>query len=177
MGGAIALDFAIRQPDRVERLVLICPGGVADKNVLVWALPLLLLGPWGAAKVQERIIGTFPPPETEEARQYAALTGLIFRSMVPRTDAAVVHWHTARGAADAGPGSTGRPRCHNGFRVIKQRFEQHVPQAEVLLYPDARHYLGDQSPAMVEFLRRVLWAKLMGDIRLPLPLVRYYQAL
>lgn len=82
----MALDFAIRTPSRVESLILICPGGVADKNILVWALPLLLLGPWGAAKVQERIIGKFPPLETEGARQYVDLTGLIFRSIVPRTE-------------------------------------------------------------------------------------------
>lgn len=156
LGGAIALDFAIRQPGRVESLVLICPGGVADKNILLWALPLLFLGPWGAAKVQERIIGKFPPPETEEAKQYAALTGLIFRSMVPRTELPSFTDAQLAGLPMPVLILLGGRDVTMDSGVIKRRFEQNVAQAEVVLYPDARHYLGDQSPAMVQFLRHVL---------------------
>jgi pimeloyl-ACP methyl ester carboxylesterase len=162
LGGAIALDFAIRQPDRVESLILICPGGVADKNILVWALPLLLLGPWGAAKVQERIIGTFPPPVTEEARQYAALTGLIFRSMVPRTTLPSFTDTQLAGLPMPVLVLLGGRDVTMDSGAIKQRFEQHVPQAEVVLYPDARHYLGDQARAITQFLRRVLVGEVNG---------------
>ncbi len=155
LGGAIALDFAIRLPGRVEGLVLLCPAGVADKNILVWALPLLLLGHWGAAKVQERIIGKFPPPETEEARQYAALTDLVFRSMVPRTEQPSFTDAQLAGLAMPLLVLLGGRDVTMDAEAIKRRFEQHVPQAEVVIYPDARHYLGDQSPVIGQFLRRV----------------------
>lgn len=156
LGGAIALDFAIRVPGRVESLILICPAGVADRNILVWALPLLLLGPWGAAKVQERIIGKFPPPATEAARQYAELTGLIFRSMVPRTEQPSFTDAQLAGLSTPVLILLGGRDVTMNSEVIKRRFEQHAAQAEVVLYPDARHYLGDQAPAIAQFLRHVL---------------------
>lgn len=37
---------------------------------------------------------------------------------------------------------------------IKHRFEQHVDHAEILLEPNAGHYLGDQSLVISQFLRR-----------------------
>jgi pimeloyl-ACP methyl ester carboxylesterase len=155
MGGGIALDFALRQPGRVDSLVLICPGGVADKNIIWWALPLLLLGPGGARKVRERIIGKFPPPDSDEAKKFAELTDLIFKSMAPRTEnlpsftdeqlkGLVMPVFVLLGGRDVTMNSS----------LIKQRFAQHVPDAEILLYPDARHYLGDQSMAIAQFLRR-----------------------
>ncbi len=156
LGGAVALDFAIRQPQRAASLVLNCPGGIADKNILWWAFPLLLLGPWGARKVRERIIGKFPPPQGEAAKQYAELTDLTFKSMTPRTeslpevtdqqlDQLKLPVLVLLGGQDVTMDS----------RLIKQRFERHVPQAEILLFEDAAHYLGDQSTTIAQFLRRV----------------------
>lgn len=156
LGGAIALDFAIRRPQRVDSLVLNCPGGIADKNVLWWALPLLLLGPWGARKVRERIIGKVPPPQGDAARQYAELTDLTFQSMTPRTE-------SLPKVTDQQLGQLPMPilvllggqDVTMDARRIKQRFEQHVSGAEILLFGAAAHYLGDQSAAIAQFLRRV----------------------
>ena len=51
LGGWLALDFATRFPARVSQLVLLCPAGLSrSKNVLLWVLPLMLLGPWGRRK-------------------------------------------------------------------------------------------------------------------------------
>jgi len=50
LGGWLALDYATRRPQRVKSVVAIAPGGLASKNVLLWALPLLLMGEWGAQK-------------------------------------------------------------------------------------------------------------------------------
>ena len=156
MGGGIALDFAIRVPERVDSLILICPARVADKSIVGWALPLLLLGSWGARKVSERILGRLPKVDTEEARQFAEFIGSIFRNMKPRTESAppVTDEQLAQlsvpvlvlvGAKDVTMDSV----------LIKRRFEQQVRGAEVLLFPNARHYLGDQSHTISEFLRRV----------------------
>ena len=43
-------------------------------------------------------------------------------------------------------------------RLIQQRFAQHVPQAQIQLDPLGRHYLGDRSQAIAQFLRRVFLA-------------------
>lgn len=155
MGGAIALDFALRLPERVDNLILLCPGGIADRNILWWALPLLLLGPWGARKVRQRIVGTFPSPVSDEEKKVAELTDLIFKNMVPRTEnlPAFTNKQLSRLTMPAlvlvGERDVTMDSCR-----IKHRFEQHVKQAEVLLYPNARHYLGDQSTVIAQFLRR-----------------------
>lgn len=157
MGGGIALDFAIRVPERVDSLVLMCPARVADKSIVWWALPMLLLGPWGARKVSEKILGRLPKIDTEEARQFAEFSGSIFKGMKPRSESApsVSDEQLAQlsvpvlvlvGAEDVTMDSV----------LIKRRFEQHVRGAEVVLFPDAGHYLGDQSHTISGFLRRVL---------------------
>lgn len=155
LGGGIALDFALRCPERVAQLALICPAGVANKNILWWAMPLLLLGSWGARKVQERIIGSFPPPASEAERKVAELTGLIFQHMVPRTD-------RMPPVSDAQLGQLAMPvLLLLGGRDVtldsaraRRRFERHALRAEVVLYPQLAHYLGDQSVVIARFLRR-----------------------
>jgi pimeloyl-ACP methyl ester carboxylesterase len=52
LGGWMALKFATHYPERVEKLALLCPGGVApEKNLfMLKAFPLMFLGEWGAGK-------------------------------------------------------------------------------------------------------------------------------
>jgi pimeloyl-ACP methyl ester carboxylesterase len=61
MGGWLALSFAIAHPERIERLALLCPGGIGrQKNFLAKVWPWLLLGPWGLRKVREMVMGKAP---------------------------------------------------------------------------------------------------------------------
>src|SRR5580704_7840116 len=61
LGGWLALDYATRRPERVESLALLCPAGVGrQKNFLLKALPLMLLGSWGNRKVREMVFGRAP---------------------------------------------------------------------------------------------------------------------
>jgi pimeloyl-ACP methyl ester carboxylesterase len=63
-GAWTALKFAVARPDHVERLVLICPGGIVpDKlSFLLRALPLSLLGRWGAKRLAQMIYANQPLP-------------------------------------------------------------------------------------------------------------------
>ncbi|UUP19230.1 alpha/beta fold hydrolase [Nitratireductor thuwali] len=55
LGGWLALDYANRRPSAVRALALICPAGIGrQKNFLLKAVPLLLLGPWGSARSGSR---------------------------------------------------------------------------------------------------------------------------
>ena len=46
---------------------------------------------------------------------------------------------------------------------IRNRFEQYIQHAEVLLYQDGHHYVGDQSAVIADFLRRTCRGGEMND--------------
>ena len=86
-GGWLALDYATRNPDRVESLVVLCPGGIIRaKNILIKALPFLLLGKWGARRVREMILGRMPPSPSKAHQAFADFIALIFQHLRPRTE-------------------------------------------------------------------------------------------
>lgn len=89
LGGWVALDLATRAPETVSALVLLCPGGVgAQRNILPWALPLLMLGGWGRRRVLARLGGGGPPPDARSpaAVAFGALMDRIFATFRPRRE-------------------------------------------------------------------------------------------
>ena len=84
LGGWLALDYAIRRPERVERLAVLGPGGIGRQKVgIVFAtLVLRLCGGWGKRKLRERILGRWPadpPPAVKAFLDFVTLIYLHFR--------------------------------------------------------------------------------------------------
>ncbi|GAA2212135.1 alpha/beta hydrolase [Nonomuraea monospora] len=84
LGGWMALAYATRWPERVERLALMCPSGIGGRRVLplLRALPLLVLGgEAGRHRAMRRILGpqaaalgldgTAPSPDSADAADSA----------------------------------------------------------------------------------------------------------
>jgi pimeloyl-ACP methyl ester carboxylesterase len=83
LGGWLALDYAIRRPQRVTALVLLCPGGVGREKTsalkLVFViLPLLLLGKRGRQKATAMMLGAPPSTQSGTARAVGNFMALIF---------------------------------------------------------------------------------------------------
>ncbi|MGP0076087.1 MAG: alpha/beta fold hydrolase [Bryobacteraceae bacterium] len=153
-GGWLAMDYATRRPDRVESLVVLCPGGVVRaKNLLIKALPLLLFGSWGARKVREMILGRTPANAPESHRRFAEFLALIFRHLRPRTKRHPIFTDdrlkrltmpvlVILGGQDVVFDSAS----------IQRRFECVLPSAEVRYIPRAGHFIPGQTQAILEFL-------------------------
>jgi pimeloyl-ACP methyl ester carboxylesterase/ribosomal protein S18 acetylase RimI-like enzyme len=83
-GGWTALKFTTSKPERVEKLVLLCPGGVTPDRLsfVLRAVPLSLLGRWGAERITRSLFGNQPVPA--EAGEF---TNLILTHFKPRVGA------------------------------------------------------------------------------------------
>jgi len=159
LGGWLALEYATKHPQRVSALVLLCPGGVGrHRNVLLWAAPLLMLGPWGRRRFL-RIVG-LPEPKTDASpveRAFAEFNASIHkefrvrRERLPRfADAALARLTmpvlAILGRRDAFIDSPG----------TRDRLAAHAPQADIRYLPDAGHFLMGHTADIDAFLRREL---------------------
>lgn len=163
LGGWLALEYATRRPETVSAVVLLCPGGVGrHRNILVWALPLLLLGKWGRRRIMQRMAGKAGPSLAglpPAAKAFGEFMDMIFANFRPRTEVLppFADAELARldmpllailGARDVMIDSAG----------TRERLARNVDKAEVVWLPEAGHLLIDQGRVVDGFLQKVLAA-------------------
>jgi len=157
LGGWLALDYATRRPRRVDRVAVLCPGGVGGQNIgtALKVACLALFGEWGKRKAREMILGrapSDPPPAVKALLDFMRLIAGNFR---PRMVKLPVFSNDALkrltmpvlailGARDVLLDSAGTSR----------RLEQNVPHAEIRWLPDVGHLIVGQTRPILEFLNR-----------------------
>ncbi len=156
LGGWLALDYASRRSGAVQALVLICPAGIGrQKNFLVKALPLLLLGSWGRHKMWELVLGPAPDVLPVAMQPFSALMDSIGRTTKPRFVAIPQLTDDQLGAlkmpilAIVG----GRDVLLDSVDT-RGRLRQNTPHAEVCFLEDGYHFLPDQTTRIMAFLER-----------------------
>jgi pimeloyl-ACP methyl ester carboxylesterase len=160
LGGWIALDYAIRRPERVASLVLLCPGGVGRETtsaakLLFVILPLLLLGPWGRRKAAALMLGGPQMSANPASQVVGEFMSLIFKhfrqnfAKVARfSDEALERVRSPVllivGARDAMIDSA----------ETRRRLETAVAALEVRWLPETGHAVVGQTAPIEEFLLR-----------------------
>ncbi|MGQ4271075.1 alpha/beta fold hydrolase [Nocardiopsis changdeensis] len=152
LGGWAALDHAVRRPGRVERLALVCPGGIGRQTPLrlAPALAWTPFGRWGRLRSVRAVLGLHEPRYAPLVEEVAAAFGE-FR---PRTETLPVF-------SDADLRSLDMPvMAVVGDRDLMldsadtaRRLRAHVPHAEVTVLPGVGHAVIGQGPAVLDFLR------------------------
>lgn len=155
-GGWLALDYATRHPDRVESLVVLCPGGIIRaKNILITALPFLLLGKWGARRVREMILGRMPPSPSKAHQAFADFIALIFQHLRPRTARhPILRDEQLRRLTMPVLVILGDKDVIFDSAAIKQRVEHTLPHAEIRYLPEAGHFIPGQTAPILDFLMK-----------------------
>lgn len=153
LGGWFALDFATRHPGRVERLALVCPGGIGRQKVGAVLLALLLqpFGTWGRRTATRLALGPGIPHDAGEFLEY---TSLVFRHFRPRVEPLPVFGDDALRRLTmpvlATVGEHDRMIDSHGTR---RRLLRAVPHARVDMLPGTGHTITGQSLPILDFLR------------------------
>lgn len=155
LGGWLALAYATRRPETVERLALIVPGGLGSQlQFLYKVLPLLLLGRWGARKAGELIYGKARPGRSAEAREFFAFIGLIARHCRARMENLplfgddLLRRLTMPVFAILG----GRDVLIDS-PAARRRLEALLPDVRIDYRPDAPHVIQNRAAPVLAFLR------------------------
>jgi pimeloyl-ACP methyl ester carboxylesterase len=159
LGGWLALDFAIRRPQRVTALALLCPGGVGTtKNILPWVIPLMLLGPLGRRLVMKRLgAGAITEQASPAATAFGAFTALIQANFRPRREALPRFGDAAlQGLEMPLLAILGGRDVILDMAETRKRLGANVAQAEIRWLPDAGHFLVGHGAEIDTFLRQAL---------------------
>lgn len=154
LGGWVAMDYANRRPDRVGKLVLISPGGIGrNRNILLGALPLLLLGAWGRRKMQARIGGEALLDPAFATSPLEVMSDTIFAHFNPRTERLPT-------PSDAQLQALPMPVMallggNDGFidaGEARMRLERNVRNLTIRYLPEGLHFMPEQTSAVESFL-------------------------
>ncbi|WP_051415781.1 alpha/beta fold hydrolase [Nocardiopsis sp. CNT312] len=153
LGGWTALDYAVRRPERVERLVLLCPAGIGRQTTTRWLPGMLLrrlLGRRGLRRSVAHVAG-LGAPEHREALDFTVEAFSCFR---PRTERLPVFSdRELAGLSVPVQVIVGERDVMFDSRQTLRRVRAHVAGAEAVLLPGVGHAVLGQTEAVGRFLR------------------------
>lgn len=149
-GGWTAVKFATAHPERVNRLGLICPGGIVpDKlSFLLWVIPLSLMGRWGARRMVRLLYGRQPIPAGVEeimmtvTRHFKARMGILPIFTDDELRRLTMPALLVGGALDA----------LRDIVKIGERLRPLLPDLAITILPDAGHVVLNSVDVMAPFL-------------------------
>lgn len=149
-GGWIALKYAIYQPERVSKLVLIAPSGLVPTrwSFLLRALPLSLMGRKGAEILNNLVVGE--EKIGQEALDFLNLIMTNFRPRIGTID--MFSDEELKRLTMPVQLLTGARDIINHSEKMASRLQNLLPQADVTVLPDRGHALIGLTDQIVEFL-------------------------
>jgi pimeloyl-ACP methyl ester carboxylesterase len=167
LGGWLALDYAIRRAQRVERLAVLCPGGIGRQKLgIVFATILLRrCGAWGRRRLKEMILRRPPADPSPAIKAFLNFLSLIHEHFRPRMVKLPVFADDALRRLDIPVLAIvgGRDMLLDSAET-KRRLERHVPKAKVVYLPEAGHFIPNQAAEVLPFLRHGDTALLSEDV-------------
>ncbi|HKX29417.1 MAG TPA: alpha/beta hydrolase [Blastocatellia bacterium] len=149
-GGWTALKFATSQPERVDKLVLLTPGGITPDRIsfALRAIPLSFLGRWGIERINRMVFGPQPiPTEVNEAAT------LIMTHFKPRIGVLPIFSdEELRLLTMPTLLLIGQEDALRDARKVAERMRKLVPELTAKIIPQAGHALYNTSRHIMPFL-------------------------
>src|ERR1700722_2975008 len=159
LGGWLVLDYATRRPERVECLVVLCPGGVGRQklSIVFKTIPLRMLGAWGNRKAAELVLGRAPGNPSPALLYFMKFVALIHKNFRPRMVRLPVFSDQAlQRLTMPVMAIVGAKDVLIDSAETKQRLERNVPHAEIRYMPDLGHFISSQTAPILDFLSKSL---------------------
>ena len=155
LGGWLALDYAIRCPRRVERIAVLCPGGIGRQKVGIVFATLLsrLFGERGKRKLMERILGRAPADPPPALKAFLDFAQFIRKHFRPRMVYLPVFPDNAlKGLNIPLLAIVGARDVLIDSAQTKRRLEAFVRGAQVVHLPEAGHVIAGQTATTLAFM-------------------------
>jgi pimeloyl-ACP methyl ester carboxylesterase len=157
LGGWLALDYATRRPAHVDRMALLCPGGVGRQKIgILFKVAFFnLCGSWGKRKLREAILGRIIEGDMSPAmRKFGEFLALIHKSTRPRTEKLPVFSDLAlKGLMMPVLAIVGAKDVLLDSADTRRRINSLLENGEVRYIEDAGHFIPGQGSTIQEFLR------------------------
>ncbi|MDO6564033.1 alpha/beta hydrolase [Amphritea sp. 1_MG-2023] len=155
LGGWLALDYANRRPENVNRLALLVPGGVGpQRKFLLKALPLMLLGKWGKRKVHEMIFGPEEKNPSAIDLKFQQFFTLISQHVIPRLDKLPIFSDQTLQTIKAPTLAivAGKDVLLDA-KATQARLEANLADIKVIYQANARHLIRDRSDILTFLMK------------------------
>jgi pimeloyl-ACP methyl ester carboxylesterase len=156
LGGWLALDYAVRRPEKVKALVLISPSGIGRDRLtfLFKAIPLLMAGRWGRRKLLQMVARASSTDPGAADLEMGRFVSLIFKHFRPRLEKKPIFGDDVlRRLAMPLLLIVGGKDVMLDSADTRRRVEELLPRASVHFLPDSGHVIRDQGERILEFLR------------------------
>jgi len=149
-GGWTALKFATSQPDRVDKLVLLTPGGITPDRIsfALRAIPLSFMGRWGIERINRMVFGPQPiPAEVNE------VTTLIMTHFNPRIGMLPIFSdEELQRLTMPTLLLIGQEDALRDARKVAERMQKLAPELTAMIIPQAGHVLYNTLTYIMPFL-------------------------
>lgn len=150
LGAWVAVKFSVNHPEKVDKLVLLCPAGIGPqkKSFLFKSLAHMLLGERGMKKLYNKVNGNQPIPEV--ILNYQMLIGKNFnyrREVIPLFRDSELKQLTMPTILFVG----GKDIMIHSLKTA-HRLKNLVPHAKINIIPDSGHVLINLTNNIIDFI-------------------------
>jgi pimeloyl-ACP methyl ester carboxylesterase len=150
LGGWIAIDFSIKHPERIEKIVLMSTAGITQVKLktIFWIIITSMMGSWGFNKLNKMVYGNLSIDN--KALEFASLVKMNYK---PRTDVLPVLTNETLQKIKA---STlfigGEDDCFYNSQKTAARLKDNMSSIKCLILKDTGHVLTNQTENILQFL-------------------------